>query len=102
MLFFVFVYLGMAALGMSLESMITVLTPRYVPFFLFTLVRPSLCPARTFMHMNYRSYTMLLLSFFPWSFRIPSTHTVRAFLYGTYDPHIRPLTSHLLRHSGIC
>lgn len=38
MLFFVFVYLGMTALGLSLESMITILTPRFVPFFLFVLV----------------------------------------------------------------
>ena len=37
-LFFVYVYLAMAALGLALESMITLLTPKFVPFFLFALV----------------------------------------------------------------
>ncbi len=36
---FVYLYLGMAALGLSLEAMITIFTPRFVPFFLFILVR---------------------------------------------------------------
>lgn len=36
---FFYFYLGMAALGLSLEAMITILTPRFVPFFLFILVR---------------------------------------------------------------
>lgn len=35
---FVYFYLGMAALGLSLEAMITILTPVFTPFFLFTLV----------------------------------------------------------------
>jgi hypothetical protein len=35
---FLFVYLGMSALGLSLEAMITVLTPKFIPFFLFILV----------------------------------------------------------------
>ena len=35
---FFYVYIGMAALGLSLEAMITLLTPRFVPFFLFILV----------------------------------------------------------------
>ena len=37
---FFYVYIGMAALGLSLEAMITLLTPRFVPFFLFILVSP--------------------------------------------------------------
>jgi hypothetical protein len=37
-LFWVYVYLAMASLGLALESMITLLTPRFVPFFLFALV----------------------------------------------------------------
>ncbi|KAG8874409.1 hypothetical protein FRB97_005917 [Tulasnella sp. 331] len=37
-LFWLFVYMGMAALGLSLEAMITVLTPRFTPFFLLFLV----------------------------------------------------------------
>ena len=41
-LFLVYVYLAMASLGLSLESVITVLTPRFVPFFLFALVSSSL------------------------------------------------------------
>ncbi|KAI0925371.1 hypothetical protein AcV7_005634 [Taiwanofungus camphoratus] len=44
MLFFVFVYLGMTALGLSLESMITILTPRFVPFFLFVLIIFNIAP----------------------------------------------------------
>ena len=35
---FLFVYLGMTALGLSLEAMITLLTPKFIPFFVFTLV----------------------------------------------------------------
>lgn len=35
---FVYFYLGMAALGLALEAMITLLTPVFTPFFLFTLV----------------------------------------------------------------
>ena len=34
----VYFYLGMAALGLALEAMITLLTPVFTPFFLFTLV----------------------------------------------------------------
>ena len=36
---FFYLYLGMSALGLSLEAMITIFTPRFVPFFLFILVR---------------------------------------------------------------
>lgn len=39
MLSWVYIYLGMAALGLSIEAMITILTPRFTPFFLFMLVR---------------------------------------------------------------
>lgn len=35
---FLYVYLGMTALGLSLEAMITLLTPKFIPFFVFTLV----------------------------------------------------------------
>ena len=38
LLFFVYIYLGMCALGLALEAMITILTPRFVPFFLVLLV----------------------------------------------------------------
>ena len=38
--FFTFIYMGMCALGLALEAMITLLTPRFVPFFLVLLVRP--------------------------------------------------------------
>lgn len=38
MLFFFYVYLGMASLGLAQEAMITLTTPRFVPFFLFILV----------------------------------------------------------------
>ena len=38
MLSFVFFYLGMLALGLSLEAMITLLTPKFIPYFVFTLV----------------------------------------------------------------
>ena len=36
--FFAFLYLGMASLGFALESMVTILTPKFVPFFLVLLV----------------------------------------------------------------
>lgn len=39
--FFAFVYLGMAALGLALEAMITVLGRKFVPFFLVLLVSDS-------------------------------------------------------------
>ena len=41
LLSFFYIYLGMCALGLSIEAMITVLTPRFAPFFLFTLVSSS-------------------------------------------------------------
>ncbi|EKM59708.1 uncharacterized protein PHACADRAFT_181681 [Phanerochaete carnosa HHB-10118-sp] len=48
LLAFIFNYLGMLALGLSLESMITLLTPKYIPYFLFILiiynVSPTLLP----------------------------------------------------------
>jgi hypothetical protein len=37
-LFFVYIWLGMCALGLALEAMITILTPRFVPFFLVLMV----------------------------------------------------------------
>lgn len=40
-LFWVYVWMGMAALGLALEAMITILTPRLTPFFLLILVRCS-------------------------------------------------------------
>ncbi|KAI0641589.1 hypothetical protein C8Q79DRAFT_918920 [Trametes meyenii] len=44
MLSWVYIYLGMAALGLSLEAMITILTPRFTPFFLFTLILYNVSP----------------------------------------------------------
>ncbi|OBZ73437.1 Nitrosoguanidine resistance protein SNG1 [Grifola frondosa] len=44
MLFFCYIYLGMAALGLSMESMITILTPRFAPFFLFILIIYNISP----------------------------------------------------------
>lgn len=38
LLTFIFMYLGMLALGLSLEAMITLLTPKFIPYFVFTLV----------------------------------------------------------------
>ncbi|KAG8950622.1 hypothetical protein FRC04_007246 [Tulasnella sp. 424] len=37
-LFWVFVYLGMAGLGLATEAMITILTPRFVSYFLICLI----------------------------------------------------------------
>ncbi|KAG9047508.1 hypothetical protein FS837_002093 [Tulasnella sp. UAMH 9824] len=37
-LFWVFVYLGMAALGLATEAMITLLTPRFIAYFLIALI----------------------------------------------------------------
>ncbi|KAI0759545.1 hypothetical protein BD413DRAFT_273447 [Trametes elegans] len=44
MVSWVYIYLGMAALGLSLEAMITILTPRFTPFFLFTLILYNVAP----------------------------------------------------------
>ncbi|KAI9069931.1 hypothetical protein FKP32DRAFT_1670972 [Trametes sanguinea] len=44
LVFCVYVYLGMAALGLSIEAMITILTPRFTPFFLFTLILYNVSP----------------------------------------------------------
>ncbi|KAI0739998.1 hypothetical protein C8Q80DRAFT_208199 [Daedaleopsis nitida] len=41
---FFYIYLGMAALGLSIEAMITILTPRFAPFFLFTLILYNVSP----------------------------------------------------------
>jgi hypothetical protein len=43
-LFVVYIYLAMASLGLALESMITLLTPRFVPFFLFALIVFNVSP----------------------------------------------------------
>lgn len=48
LLFFVYIYLGMCALGLALEAMITILTPRFVPFFLVLLVSNN-----TYLHWVY-------------------------------------------------
>ncbi|KAG9019318.1 hypothetical protein FRB90_004031, partial [Tulasnella sp. 427] len=37
-LFWVFVYMGMAALGLATEAMITLLTPRFIAYFLIALI----------------------------------------------------------------
>ncbi|KAG8987044.1 hypothetical protein FRB90_003625 [Tulasnella sp. 427] len=37
-LFWVFVYMGMAGLGLATEAMITLLTPRFVAYFLIALI----------------------------------------------------------------
>ncbi|KAG8950619.1 hypothetical protein FRC04_007243 [Tulasnella sp. 424] len=37
-LFWVFVYLGMAAMGLATEAMITLLTPRFIAYFLIALI----------------------------------------------------------------
>ncbi|KAG9037262.1 hypothetical protein FRB95_006205 [Tulasnella sp. JGI-2019a] len=42
-LFWVFVYMNVAALGLALEAMITILTPRFTPFFLLFLVIFNVC-----------------------------------------------------------
>ncbi|KAI0820843.1 hypothetical protein BC628DRAFT_1422520 [Trametes gibbosa] len=44
MLSWVYIYLGMAALGLSIEAMITILTPRFTPFFLFLLILYNVSP----------------------------------------------------------
>ncbi|KAL1938011.1 hypothetical protein VTO73DRAFT_12022 [Trametes versicolor] len=44
MLSWVYIYLGMAALGLSIEAMITILTPRFTPFFLFMLILYNVSP----------------------------------------------------------
>ncbi|KAI0347315.1 hypothetical protein BDW22DRAFT_1322516 [Trametopsis cervina] len=41
---FLFVYLGMTALGLSLEAMITLLTPKFIPYFLFPLIIFNVAP----------------------------------------------------------
>ncbi|PIL26822.1 hypothetical protein GSI_11083 [Ganoderma sinense ZZ0214-1] len=41
---FVYIYLGMCALGLSLEAIITIFTPRFVPFFLFILILYNISP----------------------------------------------------------
>ncbi|KAG8907501.1 hypothetical protein FRB99_003874 [Tulasnella sp. 403] len=37
-IFWLYVYMGMAALGLSTEAMITLLTPRFIAYFLLTLI----------------------------------------------------------------
>ncbi|TBU27609.1 hypothetical protein BD311DRAFT_723883 [Dichomitus squalens] len=41
---FAYIYLGMASLGLSLEAMITIFTPRFIPFFLFVLILYNVSP----------------------------------------------------------
>ncbi|KIP12864.1 hypothetical protein PHLGIDRAFT_97603 [Phlebiopsis gigantea 11061_1 CR5-6] len=44
LLAFMFNYLGMLALGLSLEAMITLLTPKFIPYFLFILIIYNVAP----------------------------------------------------------
>ncbi|KZP09237.1 hypothetical protein FIBSPDRAFT_839573 [Athelia psychrophila] len=44
LLFFVFTYLTMAAVGLALEAAITLLGPRFTPFFLFALIVYNVSP----------------------------------------------------------
>jgi hypothetical protein len=37
-LYFVYTYMGMAALGLATEAMVTILTPRFMAFFLIPLI----------------------------------------------------------------
>ncbi|KAG8735357.1 hypothetical protein FRC11_003316 [Ceratobasidium sp. 423] len=37
-LYFIYTYMGMAALGLATEAMVTILTPRFVAFFLLPLI----------------------------------------------------------------
>ena len=52
MLAFILNYLGMLALGLSLEAMITLLTPKYIPYFLFILVGLDFTLGFVKMHLN--------------------------------------------------
>ena len=45
---FFYIYIGMAAVGLSVEAMITILSQRYVPLFVFALVS-SCVPLRRFV-----------------------------------------------------
>lgn len=49
-LFFTYAYLSMAALGLALEAMITLLGPRFIPFFLVLLVSEFDCPIWAFLN----------------------------------------------------
>jgi len=44
-LFWIYVWLGLCALGLALEAMVTILTPRFLPFFLFFLIIVNLSAA---------------------------------------------------------
>ncbi|OCH87106.1 hypothetical protein OBBRIDRAFT_796525 [Obba rivulosa] len=44
LVFFVYAYLGMASLGLALEAVITLATPRFTPFFLFILIIFNVSP----------------------------------------------------------
>lgn len=77
MIAFLFLYLGMASLGLAVEAMITVLTPRFVPFFLFFMVRLSLFPSFHCMLIweARRSYSTSRRQSSPWSSCIRSIGT---------------------------
>ena len=64
MLSFMYFYLGMAALGLAVEAMVTVLTVRYSPYFLFILVSlPEVQRGPDAQTMQIRSYLTLLQRF---------------------------------------
>jgi hypothetical protein len=86
-LFLVYVYLAMASLGLSLESMITLLTPRFVAFFLFTLV--STLGSTTGLTVQVtlameRSSSMFPLPYYQTTFKIHSILTAKDSRYGTF------------------
>lgn len=85
---FAFVYLGMLALGLSLEAMITLLTPKFVPYFLFILIIYNISP--TLLPQE------LLSPFFAYGVGFPVwnlSQAVRTILFNT--------ASHLGRNAGV-
>ncbi|KAH9938891.1 uncharacterized protein BXZ73DRAFT_44386 [Epithele typhae] len=77
---FFYIYLGMSALGLSIEAMITLLTPRFAPFFLFTLILYNISPVVL--------PPELLHPFFSYGLGFPIfnlSHALRTILFNTKD-----------------
>ncbi|KAG9019841.1 hypothetical protein FRB90_003430 [Tulasnella sp. 427] len=77
-LFFLYVYMGMAALGLSTEAMVTLLTPRFIANFLLILIIYNVSVAAVPIVMQ--------PSFYRWGYGFPVfnlSQTVRTIIFNT-------------------
>ncbi|KAG2126055.1 hypothetical protein DEU56DRAFT_916205 [Suillus clintonianus] len=87
-LMWIYVYLGTSTIGMSLESMVTVLPPRLTPFFLFLLITANLSSS-VYPHE-------LTPNFYRFGIAFPFWNVAQAMRTIVFNTH-----SYLMRNAGV-